>query len=200
MAANDPRVDEILELWLGASEVPSAETRARWWTKDPAFDAMLGARFGPLLEAGARGELDHWTETARGALALVVLLDQLSRNIHRDTPRAFAQDASALSIAQEALARGLDRELPLHHRTFLYMPLMHAEDRASQEECVRRFEQLAAAAPPSEREPLESNVDFARRHLAIVARFGRFPHRNAILGRESTEEEVAFLREPGSAF
>lgn len=200
MSEQHARIDEILEVWLGAGDVPSAETRERWWAKDPAFDAMLTARFGALLDRAARGELDAWAKTARGSLALVILLDQLSRNIHRGMPRSFAHDSRALAIARDALARGLDAELPIEHRTFLYMPLMHAEDVAAQRECVQRFEQLARNAPPSARAALETNVDFAKRHLEIVERFGRFPHRNAILGRETTPEEAAFLLEPGSSF
>ena len=198
--AEDPRAEEILDAWLGPGEVPSAQTRERWWRKDPAFDAMLRERFGALLDEGARGELDGWARTPRGALALVVLLDQLSRNIHRSTPRAFAQDHAALGVAREALAHGRDAALPIHHRSWLYMPLMHAEDVEQQRECVRRFEQLAAAAPPAERAGFAEGADFARQHLAIVERFGRFPHRNAILGRETTPEEAAFLEQPGSSF
>ncbi|MDQ3031499.1 MAG: DUF924 domain-containing protein [Myxococcota bacterium] len=197
---SDPQIDEILDVWLGPGEVPAADRRERWWTKDPAFDAMLEERFGALLERAAEGELDSWARTARGALALVILLDQLSRNIFRGTPRAFAQDPRALELARVALEHGLDAELPLDHRVFLYMPLMHAEDLEAQRECVRLFEQLAREAPPDRRDTLQNNVEFAARHLEIIERFGRFPHRNAILGRDTTPEEEAFLREPGSSF
>src|SRR5687768_18546279 len=134
---------------------------------------MLGQRFGALLERAGRGELDSWAETARGALALVILLDQFSRNIHRGTPRSFAFDGRALAIAKDALARGLDEELSIDHRIFFYMPLMHAEDIEAQRECVRRFEELARNAPSAMRSELEVNVDFAKRHLAIIERFGR---------------------------
>ena len=193
-------MDEILETWLGPGEVPDRERQARWWTKDPVFDEHLRACFGALLERAAAGELDDWAETARGALALVILLDQLSRNVHRGTARAFAQDARAREIMRRALERGLDRELPPMHRVFLLMPLMHSEELEDQRESVARFEALAEGAEGELGEALRNNADFARRHLEIVERFGRYPHRNEVLGRASTPEEIAFLEEPGSSF
>lgn len=195
-----PAIEEILDVWLGPGETPSAEKRKTWFQKDPAFDAMLRERFGPLLERACAGELDGWTETPRGTLALVILLDQLSRNIHRDTPRAFAQDLRARQIAEEALARGVDAELPWAHRFFLLMPLMHAEDLGAQDECIRRSERYAAEAPEEHREAFTSTADYGRRHRVIIERFGRFPHRNAVLGRVCTDEEHAFLAQPGSSF
>lgn len=200
MTDTNDDAEALLELWLGPGDVPDDARKQRWWTKDPAFDDMLRQRFGALLERAARGELDAWTATARGALALVVLLDQLSRNVHRGTPRAFAADARARDVMRGALARGLDRELPHAHRVFLYMPLMHSEDLADQREALARFTDLADTAPAPLAAELRGNLDYARRHLEIVERFGRFPHRNAILGRESTPEEQAFLQQPGSSF
>ena len=193
-------MDELLDEWLGPGDVPDGARQARWWTKDPGFDAHLRERFGALLERGARGELDHWAETPRGALALVILLDQLSRNVYRGTARAFAQDAHALALTRRALERGFDRELPPIHRVFLLMPLMHSEDLGDQRESVARFEALAEGAAGERAPALEQNADYARQHLVIVERFGRYPHRNEILGRPSTPEEIAFLKEPGSSF
>jgi uncharacterized protein (DUF924 family) len=199
---NDDRtnIDEILAVWFGKGDVPSAEVRAQWWKKDPHFDALLRERFGALLDRGTRGELDGWANDAHGALALVILLDQFSRNIHRGTPRAFAADERALTTAKRAVQRGFDAVLPVYHRVFLYMPWMHSEDLDAQKECVRLFEKLAREVPPEVKPTVLGNVDFAKRHLEIVERFGRFPHRNVILGRSTTPEEEAFLLEPNSSF
>lgn len=175
-------MDALVDFWFSLE--PS-----RWWTKDPAFDEELRSRFLGVHEAAARdpeGALD----TPRGALATALALDQLPRNLFRGTPRAFATDAAALAACRTAIARGFDQALGLYERGFLYMPFMHSEDRADQERCVALFE---AHGPPE-------YVTFAQQHLAIVERFGRFPHRNAILGRPSTPEELAFLEQPGSAF
>ena len=193
-------LEAVIEEWLGPGDVPGPERMTRWFTKDEAFDAHLRARFGTLIDRAIEGELDAEARDPRGALGLVLVLDQLTRNVHRGTPRAFAGDARALEVADAALARGDDARLPEQHRAFLYMPLMHAEDVAAQEDCVRRFEHLARTCSPAAREGLESAADYARRHRDIVARFGRFPHRNAILGRESSAEERAFLTQPGSSF
>lgn len=175
--------DALLDFWFSLPQ-------ERWWTKDPAFDALLAERFLALHEAVARGEHDAWRETARGALATVIALDQLPRNLFRGTPRAFATDPAARAATRDALDRGFDHALGVFERGFLYMPLMHSEDPADQARCVALF---AAHGPPA-------YVGFAEQHRAIVDRFGRFPHRNAVLGRASTPEEEAFLREPGSSF
>lgn len=182
--------EDVLTEWFGDSDTPTNETRSRWFTKDPAFDARLRDRFGEAIGRGARGELDAWAETPRGALALVILLDQFSRNVHRGTPRSFAQDEKALAVSRASLRRGDDRALPEAWRSFLYMPFMHSEDLAAQDECVRLFEASGNA----------EGADYARRHRDIVARFGRFPHRNVILERTSTGDEIEFLKQPGSSF
>lgn len=161
-----------------------------WWGKDAALDARIAGRFGALLERSARCELFAWRATPRGRLAEVLVLDQFSRHVHRDAPGAFASDPLALALAQEAVARGDDRALTPTERVFLYLPYMHSESRLIQAESVRLYE----------RNGLADNLDFARRHQAIVERFGRYPHRNAVLGRPSTPEELAFLEEPGSRF
>ena len=161
-----------------------------WYAVSDTLDAACRARFGPLLAAAAACELHGWRTGAEGRLAEVIVLDQFSRNIHRGTPLAFAQDALALALAQEAIAQGFDRDLPPHRRAFLYLPFMHSESLAIHAMALQLF-----AAPG-----LTEGLDFEIRHKAILDRFGRYPHRNAILGRASTPAEIAFLAEPGSAF
>lgn len=175
---------EVVRFWFETLQP------ADWWRKDAALDARLRERFGALHEQAAAGACWTWRATPAGRLAEVLLLDQCSRNIHRDTPRAFAQDGMALVLAQEAVAGGHDLALPPPQRAFLYMPYMHSESSVVHEEALRLFSQPELAF----------NLDFERRHKAIVDRFGRYPHRNAILGRTSTPEELAFLAEPGSSF
>lgn len=203
--SGDAGIEDVLATWFGAPD-ETPETRGkRWFVPDPAFDAELRRRFGDLLESAARDELSAWRSTPRGSLALVILLDQLSRNIFRGTARAFAQDDQALAIARAAIAAGQDRALTFTERTFLILPFEHTEDRETQRESVAAFqalhaEAIAAGAPKAELDMLASGVDFARRHAAIIERFGRYPHRNAILERTSTGEEVEFLQQPGSRF
>lgn len=191
----DPRAEAILGFWFDGvgPEGPSEEALARWWKQDPEVDAAIEARFAEDVERALEGGYDGWTDTPRGALALVVLLDQLTRNMGRGTPAMYRGDAKALAVCEAALRRELDRGLAPHERQFLYLPLMHAEDLERQQRCCDRYTALAA----------ETGVDvtgFATRHRDIVARFGRFPHRNEVLGRASTPEERAFLEEPGSSF
>ena len=187
---------EVLDFWFGPPGSPTHGTRRpEWWRKDPAFDAAVRMRFGALIECALRGELEVWAATPEGALAQVLLLDQLTRNAFRDTPRAFAGDARALAAAQAMVGRRQDEALPPEQRAFVYMPYEHAEGLAMQEEAIRLFARLAAEAPSQ-----EEQLDYARRHHAIIERFGRFPHRNRILGRRSTPEEAAFLEQPGSGF
>lgn len=179
-----PEMEEVIGFWFDELEP------VQWYRKDPALDAEIGRRFGALLEAAGRGELWRWRDSARGRLAEVIVLDQFSRNVHRDTPLAFARDPVALVLAQEAVALGADRRLETPWRAFLYMPYMHSESLAVHDEAVRLFDQPG----------LEENLDFEHRHRDIIVRFGRYPHRNAILGRNSTPEELAFLEQPGSSF
>jgi uncharacterized protein (DUF924 family) len=176
--------DDVLRFWFGEL------TPADWWRKDPTLDRRIAGQFGPTLEAAARCELVAWRRCARGRLAEVIVLDQFSRNIHRDTAAAFANDALALALAQEAVARGCDLELSPAERVFLYLPWMHSESPLIHAEALRLY-----SAPG-----LEPNLDFERRHKAIIDRFGRYPHRNAVLGRASTAEEIEFLAQPGSSF
>jgi uncharacterized protein (DUF924 family) len=176
--------DDILKFWF--DEI----TPAQWWKVDPAFDATIARRFGALHAAAVRGELFGWRKDPAGRLAEVIVLDQFSRNVHRGTPGAFAADPMALVLAQEAVAAGHDTALPPERRVFLCMPYMHSESRIVHEEAERLFAALG----------IQDNLDFERRHKAIVDRFGRYPHRNAILGRTSSAEELAFLETPGSSF
>lgn len=185
---------EVLDFWFGApGSAERGNTRALWFTKSDATDTLIRTRFGNAVDAALRGELDHWSQDLQGALALIVLLDQFTRNIHRDTPRAFAGDAAALALAQRLTDTGLDRQLSLRERWFVYMPFEHAEDLPMQERSVALFRQLAD-------EGLAEPLDWAIKHRDVVARFGRFPHRNAVLGRPTTPEEEGFLRQPGSRF
>ncbi|MEY2890941.1 MAG: hypothetical protein RJA98_849 [Pseudomonadota bacterium] len=162
---------------------------AQWWRVDLELDRQMTQRFAALHAQAARAELWAWRAEPRGRLAEVIVLDQFSRNIHRGTPAAFACDPLALGLAQEAVAAGADQALPLPERAFLYMPYMHSESAA-----------IHALAEPLFRAHAPGNHDAALRHRAIIDRFGRYPHRNAILGRATTDEELAFLSQPGSSF
>jgi uncharacterized protein (DUF924 family) len=174
----------ILHFWF------TELTPKQHFAKDAALDEAIRTRFGPTLEAAARCELFAWRATPQGRLAEILVLDQFSRNVYRDTSGTFAQDALALALAQELVASGQDRSLPLEQRKFAYMPYMHSESLAIHAQAALLFSQPG----------LENNLDFELRHQAIITRFGRYPHRNAILGRTSSAEELAFLAEPGSGF
>lgn len=176
--------DAVLRFWFEELEP------AQWFRRSDSLDEEIRARFAPLHEAATRGELCAFRATPDGRLAEIVVLDQFSRNLHRDHPQAFAFDGMALVLAQAAVAAGADRALPPARRAFLYMPYMHSESRFIHQLALELF-----AAPG-----LEQNLEFERRHLAILERFGRYPHRNAILGRASSPEELAFLEGPGSSF
>jgi len=186
----DPLASDILEFWFG----DGTGERAEWFRKDSAFDETIRARFGAAVEAAIAGDYAAWTATPRGTLALVVVLDQFTRNIFRGTPRMFDGDARALQLAQAAVAAGSDRALGAYERMFLYLPFEHAEDAAMQERSLALYTRLA------DETGLDSPLEWAEKHAAVIRRFGRYPHRNEILGRASTPEEAAFLAEPGSRF
>jgi uncharacterized protein (DUF924 family) len=198
-----PTPAQILAFWF--PEDPN-RANAMWWGKDPALDAEIRQAHGATLAAARAGELDAWAETAKGRLALIIVLDQLSRNIHRGDPETYAADPKAKALTLEGLERGHDRELLPARRLFFYLPLEHSEELADQERSVALFRALASevAAEPgvseARIEQFRTYLDFAVRHLEIIARFGRFPHRNALLGRTSSPEELAFLEQPGSSF
>ncbi len=187
---------DILEFWFGApGSAEHGSLRKCWFEKDPAFDEDIRRRFLPMLEAAAAGQLDEWASRPESLLALIVLLDQFPRNLFRDAPRAFATDAKALALAQQALAQGFDAQLMPVARAFIYLPFEHSEDLAMQDRAVALFAALAASGGE-----FASYLDYAERHRDVIRRFGRFPHRNAILGRFSTAEEIEFLARPGAGF
>ena len=194
---------DVLRFWLGAHPLDDAamqRVQAQWFRKDEAFDAELRRRFGATLDAALAGGLDSWADTAEGRLALLLVLDQFTRNAFRGQPRSFAGDARALALALEGIAREHDAQVPPMARIFCYLPLEHAEDAAMQARSVALFEALSQdpqAAPP---EFFDGALDYARRHQDVIGHYGRFPHRNAILGRVSMAEELAYLAQPGAGF
>ena len=179
-----PMPQDVLSFWFETLQA------AQWWQVDPALDQLIAQRFGATLQRAKACELHAWRETPQGRLAEVIVLDQFSRNIHRGTPLAFAADPLALGLAQEAIRVGADQALEPARKAFLYMPFMHSESLPIHEMAVTLFESAG----------LSFNLDFERKHMAIIQRFGRYPHRNAILGRPSSPEESQFLTEPGSSF
>ena len=175
---------EILTFWFEDID------RSLWFKKDADFDRLLAERFGALHAQASLGELSAWRDTPQGRLAEVIVLDQFSRNLFRDSPTAFAQDVMALVLAQEAVRCGADAALDAQERVFLYMPYMHSESLAIHETAVQLFT----------RNGIQNNLDYELKHKAIIERFGRYPHRNSVLGRSSTPEELEFLSQPGSSF
>ena len=161
-----------------------------WWVADAVFDDQIRQRFGSLLAQASRGELYLWRNEAKGRLAEIIVLDQFSRNIHRNTPAAFSQDSMALVLAQEAVGAGFHAQLSETERAFLLLPYMHSESRLIHVQSERLYREYAP----------DGNYQFELKHKAIIDRFGRYPHRNQILGRESTSEEIEFLKQPGSRF
>lgn len=196
-----PVWQSILDFWFLPAGAPGhGHARAEWFRKDAAFDAQIRARFGPLLEQALAGGLAHWDASPSGALARILLLDQFTRNAFRDTARAFAGDALALAGAQELVAGGADRRLAPLQRWFVYLPFEHAEDLALQQRSVALFSQLQQEKDAQSCGDFAGTLDYALRHRAVIARYGRFPHRNSILGRASTAAELEYLRQPGSGF
>ena len=190
-----PSPADVLRVWFGTDDPQGivAPQMDRWFKTDPDFDTGLRERFSAAIAAGIRGELAPWEDTPGGALALVILLDQFSRNAWRGDARSFAADPAALAAAERAVGRGFDRDVAWLARSFLYLPWEHAESLAHQDRAVALFRALAAEAPESFAALGASFVEYAEKHRAVIARFGRFPHRNADLGRESTADERAFL-------
>jgi uncharacterized protein (DUF924 family) len=186
---------DVLGFWFGAPDSPEfGRNRRQWFEKSDAFDGLCRERFLATLDLATAGRLDGWAERPLAALALVVMLDQFPRNIFRGTPRAFGTDPQALAVARGTVARGFDAAYLPAQRWFAYLPFEHAEDLAAQAESLALFERLRG--DPASASP----IAYAMRHYAVIERFGRFPHRNAILGRDSTPEEAAFLATPGSSF
>jgi uncharacterized protein (DUF924 family) len=195
--------EEVLRFWFGELDADGRageEQRTRWWRKDASFDQLIRDRFADLHAAVAAGQREEWLASARGRLAAIIVLDQLSRNLFRGSGRAHAADARARELARDGIALGIDRQLAHDERSFLYMPLMHSEELADQDRCVELFCALRDELGEPMRGQVAGIVQYAEKHRDIVRRFGRFPHRNALLGRDSTPEELAFLAEPGSSF
>lgn len=196
MTTTTPRAtpESILSFWFGneyeASE--AGEAKDFWFTKSDTTDAYIREHFGNTVKAARRGECDAWEKTPHGRLALIIVLDQFPRNIYRDTPNAFSSDTQALALAQEGIMAGVDQELTGHERVFFYMPFMHSERIEDQETSVKLFDQL-------EREGVWS-ASWAHKHKDVIDQFGRYPHRNAIVGRISTPEELEYLSKPGAGF
>jgi len=176
--------NDVLSFWFKEID------KSQWWVKDPAFDALITKNFADLHRAANQGELFEWRKTAHGRLAEVIILDQFSRNMYRDTPQAFSSDALALVLAQEAIALHQDTQLTQEERSFLYMPFMHSESLKIHNVAVKLYEKNG----------MQSSIDFEIKHKKIIEKFGRYPHRNAILGRTSTTAEAEFLTQPDSSF
>ena len=184
------RWEQVLQYWFGDGGQDHSQ---RWFGQSDALDAEIRALFGRELELASEGRLDDWAATSRGRLALIIVRDQFSRNIHRDSRAAYALDAGTQALCVEGIERGLDRRLSILERWFFYMPLMHAEDMDLQERSVHCFRQLLEDAPEALQETCKSALAHARQHRDTIARFGRFPHRNEVLGRTSTVQEIRFL-------
>jgi uncharacterized protein (DUF924 family) len=200
-----PRAQEVLDFWFGPDPLSPAHFSERlhlWFGGDDPpeviaeRDALVTSRFKPLMDEAASGALDHWAGSPHRLLALVLLLDQFPRHVYRGRARAYAQDSRALAFTLHALTTGADATLSPAGRLFLYLPLQHAESAAMQEESISAYRRLLADAPEQHKKLFQSVLDFALQHRDVVARFGRFPHRNAALSRRSTPEEAEFLSTP----
>lgn len=193
----------VVDHWFGELNpdgTPGEAALKRWWGKNPTYDAWLTEHFGPVLKQLAAGELEDWQDSPQGTLGYIIVADQMSRNIHRGSGHMYDADPRALAATRRLIDSGAMTQLIPTHRYFALMPLMHAEDLALQQECIERFETEAAGVEGGLHKSFAGGADYARKHAVIVERFGRFPHRNELLGRTSTTEEVAFLKTPGSSF
>ncbi|MGV3523412.1 MAG: DUF924 family protein [Candidatus Sericytochromatia bacterium] len=197
-----PTPEDVMDYWFGSPAQPLSASQQfeRWFGSDAAQDNALRERFGPLLAAAEAGELNPWTSAPLSLLALIIVLDQFSRNLYRGSAKAFSNDSRGLALARLAVDKGWDQQLLPIQRMFVYLPFEHSEELDHQRQAVALFEQLEAQVSPSEKERFAVFTDYARRHQDVVERFGRFPHRNDRLGRQSTPEEEAFLATPGSSF
>lgn len=201
MSAPTTSPEDVIRFWFGEPGEPPLARAETWWKKDDAFDRAIKERFQETLERGVRGELRDWEDTPRGRLALIVVYDQFSRNMFRGTARSFAQDPLARAVAEKALAAGDEGVLRPVELGFVLMPFMHAEELALQQKCLDGFVRMRDKATHDEvRTDAEKSVKYARMHMAIIERFGRFPHRNEMLGRPTTKEEAEFLKQPDSSF
>jgi len=196
-------IEDIIHFWFGeldAQGVPDEAHRTMWFNASPALDNEIGERYRVLLEQARKGQLHHWAHTADGLLATILLLDQFSRNIYRGTAQAFAADPLALAICLAGLKQGVDQQLPPIQRAFFYMPLQHAESLEAQEQALEAFSRLQQQVDEAVRPLFAGFTDSARQHRAIIARFGRFPHRNRVLERISSADELAYLQQAAPHF
>lgn len=195
--------ESIHTFWFGGNnddgEV-AQQKKQLWWAKDSQVDLTIAKRFSFSTKAAALGQLDAWSATAQGQLSLILLLDQFPRNMYRGLPKSFLFDADALAWSLRGLVDGVDQQLRPIERVFFYLPLEHAESLTHQEHAVRLFEKLLTEVPAQQKETFNGFLQFANRHRDVIARFGRFPHRNEILERACTDAERAFLKTPGSSF
>ena len=198
-------ISGVLRFWFGdlhEGELPDKEKQMAWWMKSEEFDDLVRQRFEKYVLLAEKGDLSHWLKTPLGTVAFIIVVDQFPRNIYRDTSGAFLRDALALRACLEGIEKEFDQGLHPMHRAFFYLPLMHSEDPEIQRLSIEKYSALENeyAPHPEIRETLACSTDFAGRHSDIIKRFGRYPHRNSVLGRESTPEETEFLKEPGSSF
>lgn len=184
----------VVEFWF------SERARPLWFEKDPAFDDEIRARFAAAVHDAQMGGMEEWQATPEGTLALLILLDQMGRNIHRGEAKAFLGDRRALAVADAAIAKGFDRGFGFQRRRFFYLPLEHSEAIADLDRSIELFTAALNDCAPEDRRDAEEQLDYAHRHRVIIRRFGRYPHRNAALGRETTEAEADFLKGPNSSF
>lgn len=183
--------DKVLSFWFGdPSSVQYGQAQSFWFQSTPEIDQNIKDLFEPDYNDAVSGKLPQLLDSALGSLTLVILLDQLPRNMYRNTAKAFATDSLALDTAKHSIKQGFDKTLPEFQRKFFYLPFMHSENLGDQEQCIALYKAITAP----------ENLDYAIRHRDIIARFGRFPHRNAMLNRTSTAEEIEFLKQPGSSF
>ena len=194
------RAEDLLDFWFGAPNEPDySQYRKVWFVKDASFDALIRQRFEADVEQAATGKYDSWQSFPESGVALLLLLDQFPRNLYRGSDRSFAADEQALKVAKHLVDTGSDAHLPARYRFFIYVPYEHSERIADQNRCVALMERLMQDVFNPD-EGLKNGLDYAIRHRDVIERFGRFPHRNEVLGRQSTPEEAAFLEQPGSRF
>lgn len=192
---------DILKFWFQETDSEKlGTTMKRWFDPDKKFDNEIKSKFSDTVEDALNGKLEDWTSTIDGSLALILIYDQFTRNIHRNSGTAYTGDRRALAISKNIISLGYDKDLPLLQRLFLYMPFMHTEDKSAQKQSVELYTELANDAPSEVKKYFKDSLDFAKKHKEIIDTFGRFPHRNKDLGRESTKEENEFLKKKGRGF
>ena len=203
MSNGHPAWQPILDYWFGRADDDAgcaSQKASLWWGKSPDVDANIRERFEPMLQLLVNGGNRYWLQFPESRLAAIIVLDQFSRNIYRDTPTAFSADLLALNWCLSGIHDKLDKQLRPIEQVFFCLPLEHAEDLSLQHLCVQKFQQLVEEVPPSQRETFEGFLDYAVQHADVIEQFGRFPHRNIVLGRESTPDELRYLAQPGSGF